>query len=177
MKNWVAVQLINKRIQKTMRTLFIEGREEIDKIIRSCNTCYLAVADKGIPYVIPMNFALEKDYVILHSAPSGRLWDTIKANPKVCINWTLGEDLAWQDVRVGCSYRVKSKSVIVEGEVEFIEDFNDKYRYLEVLMAQYSDREFKFGKPAVKNVGILKVHIQKISAKEFGAKAITPWNS
>lgn len=160
-----------------MRTLFIEERKEIDKVIQACKTCYLAMSVNNEPYVLPMNFALEDDYVILHSAPEGRMWDSLKANSKVCINWTLGADLAWQDERVGCSYRVKSKSAIVEGEVEFVEDFDEKYRCLKVLMAQYSDREFKFGTPAVKNVGIFKVRIDKISAKEFGAKAITPWNS
>ena len=44
-------------------------------------------------------------------------------------------------------------------------------------MTQYSNREFKFNEPAIKNVGILKVHVENISAKEFGAKAVTPWNS
>ena len=95
----------------------------------------------------------------------------------LCLNWTLGEDLAYQNVTVGCSYRVKSKSVIIEGTVEFIEDFDEKYRCLTVLMGQYSDRDFKFGTPADKNVGIFKVHIEKITGKHFGAKAETPWNS
>lgn len=160
-----------------MRTLFIEDRKEIDEIIRACKTCYFAMSVDDQPYVLPMNFALEDDCVILHSAQEGRMWESIKKNGKVCINWTLGEDLAWQDVQVGCSYRVKSKSVVVEGTVEFIDDYDEKYRCLGVLMSQYSDREFKFGVPAVKNVGIFKVHIQSITAKEFGAKAITPWNS
>ena len=160
-----------------MRTLFINNREEINTIIRSCKTCYLGMSDNDVPYVLPMNFALDGDYIILHSAQSGRMWETINKNPKVCINWTLGEDLAWQDERVGCSYRVKSKSVIVEGEAEIIDDYDEKYRLLEIFMTQYSDRDFKFGKPSVENVGILKVKIGKISAKEFGAKAVTVWKS
>lgn len=160
-----------------MRTLFIENREEINEVIRSCKTCFLAMSYENTPYVLPMNFALEDDTIILHSAQEGRMWETIKKNEKVCINWTQGEDLAWQDVQVGCSYRVKSKSVIVEGMVEFIDDFEEKYRCLGLLMGQYSDREFKFGTPAVKNVGIFKVHIENITAKEFGAKAVTPWKS
>ena len=158
-----------------MRTLFIENREEINKIIRSCKTCYLALSENDVPYVLPMNFALEDDHIILHSAQSGRMWETINKNPKVCINWTLGEDLAWQNVKVGCSYRVKSKSVIVEGEAEIIDNYDEKYRLLQIFMIQYSDRDFKFGKPSVKNVGILKVKIENISAKEFGAKAVTAW--
>lgn len=160
-----------------MRTIYIEDRAEIDEIIKACKTCFLAMAVDNVPYVLPMNFALDGDSIIMHSAPEGRMWETIKKNPKVCINWTLGEDLAYQDVQVGCSYRVKSKSVLVEGSVEFIEDFDEKYRCLSLLMGQYSKREFKFGTPAVKNVGIFKVPIDKISAKHFGTKAVTPWNS
>lgn len=134
------------------------------------------MSENNQPYVLPMNFALDGNTVILHSAQSGRMWETLKKNPNVCINWTLGEELKYQDVQVGCSYRVKSKSVLVEGEVEFIDDYDEKHRLLKLLMKQYSDREFKFSTPAVKNVGILKVHINKLSAKEFGAKAVTPWN-
>lgn len=160
-----------------MRTLIIENRTEIEEIIQSCKTCYVAMSENDVPYVLPMNFALAGDVVILHSDQSGRMWEMLHQNPKVCINWTLGEELAWQDVRVGCSYRVKSKSVLVEGTVEFVDDYDEKERCLHLLMAQYSDRTFKFNTPAVKNVGILKVHIEKISAKEFGAKAVTPWNS
>ncbi|WP_167604722.1 pyridoxamine 5'-phosphate oxidase family protein [Maribellus sediminis] len=160
-----------------MRTNFIEDRNEIDAVIRACKTCYLAMSVGDKPYILPMNFALEGDVVILHSAQEGRMWESILKNPKVCINWTLGEELAWQDVRVGCSYRVKSKSVVLEGTVEIVDDYDEKYRCLELLMKQYSDREFKFGEPAVKNVGVFKVHIDELGAKEFGAKATTPWNS
>lgn len=159
-----------------MRTHFIENREEIDEVIRACKTCYVAMSDEGMPYVLPMNFGYDGESVILHSAQHGRMWDTIQKNPKICINWTLGEELAWQDVRVGCSYRVKSKSVLVEGTVEFIDDYDEKVSCLEKTMCQYSDREFKFSKPSVVNVGIMKVRINKIVAKEFGAKAVTPWN-
>lgn len=160
-----------------MRTYFIENREEIDEVILACKTCYLAMSVDNKPYVLPMNFALDGNTIILHSAQEGRMWQSILKNPQVSINWTLGEELAWQDVQVGCSYRVKSKSVLVEGKAEIIEDYDEKYRCMQVMMAQYSDREFKFGEPSVRNVGVFKVHIETITAKEFGAKAITPWNS
>jgi uncharacterized protein len=123
-----------------------------------------------VPYVLPMNFALEDDAVILHSAQSGRMWETIKKNPRVCISWNRGEELAWQNERVGCSYRMQSQSALVEGTVEIVEEFEEKERCLHLLMAQYSDVEFKFNAPAVNNVGVIKVRIQNITAKEFGAK-------
>jgi len=159
-----------------MRTHFIQDRKEIDAILKQCKTCYVAMSIDDVPYVLPMNFAMDGDRVILHSAQQGRMWKTIKNNPKVCINWTLGEDLAWQDEQIGCSYRVKSKSVIVEGIAEIVEDFDEKERLFNQFMTQYSDLPFKFNAPAIRNVGVLIVPIGKLTAKEFGAKAVTPWN-
>jgi nitroimidazol reductase NimA-like FMN-containing flavoprotein (pyridoxamine 5'-phosphate oxidase superfamily) len=159
-----------------MRTHFIHDRKEIDSILKHCKTCFVAMSVEDVPYVLPMNFALDGDRIILHSAQSGRMWETIKRNPKVCINWILGEDLAWQDEQVACSYRVKSKSVIVEGTAEIVDDLVEKERIIRQFMTQYSELPFKFSEPAVRNVGILLVPISKLSAKEFGVKAVTPWN-
>lgn len=153
-----------------MRTHFIYDRNEIDLILKQCKTCYLAMSDNDIPYVLPLNFAIDGDRVILHSAQVGRMWETIRKNPKVCINWTLGEELAWQDIQVGCSYRVKSKSVMVEGTAQIVADYSEKEQLVRKFMTQYSDLPFKFNEPAIRNVGIILVHIDKISAKEFGAK-------
>ena len=136
-----------------MRTHFITDRKEIEAILKQCKTCYVAMSDNDVPYVLPMNFGMEGDRVILHSAQQGRMWETIKRNPKVCINWTLGEDLAWQDQQVGCSYRVQSKSVIIEGTAEIIDDFEEKERLFKQFMTQYSDLPFKFNAPAIRNVG------------------------
>lgn len=159
-----------------MRTHFIHDREEIDAILKQCKTCYVAMSVDDVPYILPLNFAMDGNRVILHSAQFGRMWETIKKNPKVCINWTLGEELAWQDELVGCSYRVKSKSVIVEGTAEIVEDMEEKERIVKQFMTQYSDLPFKFNAPAIRNVGILLVPIDKITAKEFGAKPMLPWN-
>jgi uncharacterized protein len=154
-----------------MRTNFINDIAEREKIIRACKTCFMALSDEHIPYLVPMNFALDGEEVILHGAQEGKKWEIMHRNPKVCLAWMLGEELAWQDIRVGCSYRVKSKTVIAEGEVEFVDDYDEKVRCLAVLMKQYSNLEFKFSTPSVSNVGIMKVHVKSWSAKEFGAKA------
>ena len=153
-----------------MRTHFIHDRNEIDAILKQCKTCYVAMSDNDVPYVLPLNFAMDGDRVILHSAQAGRMWETIKKNPKICINWTLGEELAWQDVQVGCSYRVKSKSVMVEGTAEIVENLEEKERLVKKFMTQYSELPFKFNEPAIRNVGIILVHIDKLTAKEFGVK-------
>ena len=153
-----------------MRTHFIHDRKAIDAILKQCKTCFVAMSDNDVPYVLPLNFAMDDDRVILHSAQFGRMWETIKKNPKVCITWVLGEELAWQDELVGCSYRVKSKSVIVEGTAEIVEDLDEKERLVKQFMTQYSDLPFKFNAPAIRNVGVLLVPIGKLTAKDFGVK-------
>ncbi len=153
-----------------MRTHFIHDRKAIDAILKQCKTCFVAMSDNEVPYVLPLNFAMDGDRVILHSAQYGRMWETIKKNPKVCITWVLGEELAWQDELVGCSYRVKSKSVLVEGTAEIVEDMEEKERLVKQFMTQYSDLPFKFNAPAIRNVGVLVVKIEKLAAKDFGVK-------
>jgi len=160
-----------------MRTVFIEDQKEIEAIIRASKTCFLGLSDENNqPYVVPMNFGYADNVIYLHSGQEGKKWAIMKKNPKACVTFMLGDDLAWQDEHVACSWRVKSKTVIAEGEIELIDDFDEKTEILHIFMAQYSDREFKFNAPAVRNVGIMKMKIKAVKAKEFGAKAETPWN-
>jgi uncharacterized protein len=159
-----------------MRTINIENRDEIDQIIRSCKTCFVSMCDSNIPYVVPMNFALDNQVIILHMAQEGKKWEILKRNPHVSINWISGEKIAWQDIEVGCSYRVKSRSVIVEGTAEFVEDYMEKQDCMQKIMAQYSQISFKFSPPSINNVGVVKISILNISARKFGAKVIMPWH-
>ena len=153
-----------------MRTHFIEDRNEIDEVLKQCKTCYVAMSDTDVPYVLPMNFGIIGDQVILHSAQHGRMWDTFSKNPKVCIVWTLGEGIVWQDEQVGCSYRVQSKTVMVEGTAQIIDDYDEKERLFKQFMTQYSDLPFKFNAPAIRNVGVILVPMTKLTAKAFGEK-------
>ncbi len=161
-----------------MRTYFIEEKSEIEAVIKACKVCFLGISDEeNRPYVVPMNFAYHENTIFLHSGQFGRKWEIMKKNPNVCVTFNLGEEIKYQDEHVACSWRMSSKSVIAEGKVEFIEDFDEKEQILHLFMKQYSDKTFKFNAPAIKNVGIMKMKIDTLSAKEFGAKTITPWNS
>jgi nitroimidazol reductase NimA-like FMN-containing flavoprotein (pyridoxamine 5'-phosphate oxidase superfamily) len=161
-----------------MRTVFIEDKTEIEAIIKGCRTCFLGLSDSdNAPYVVPMNFGYTDGIIYLHSGPGGRKWDMMIKNPKACVTFCLGDELAYQDEHVACSWRMKSKSVIAEGKLEFIEEYDEKEKIMHLLMAQYSDKSFKFNEPAIKNIGVFKLHIETIQGKAFGTKAITPWNS
>lgn len=159
-----------------MRTVRIVNNEEIKEIISQCRTCFLGMSGTdGQPYVVPMNFGYTGDEFILHSAPEGRMIDLLKENPKVCITLCLGDDLAFMHENMACSYRVKSKSIVATGSITFIDEIDKKEECLHLLMKQYSQRTFKFGEPALKNVCIMRMKIDEITAREFGAPASSNW--
>lgn len=151
-----------------MSHLKIVERIEMDEIIRSCKVCYLALSFDDKPYVVPMNFGLDGDYVLFHSAMSGKMWEMLDKNPQICITWSTGEKIYWQNAEVGCSYGITASSVVVEGTAEKVDDYDEKYQSMQKIMAQYSDLTFKFNAPAIRNIGIFKVRILEISGRRFG---------
>lgn len=152
-----------------MKTYTVEEQEHIEELIRSCTLCYVGMADeKGIPYVLPMNFGYAEEIIYLHSAQEGHSITILEQNPNVCITFCTDPRLVWQNEEVACSYRMRSDSVICHGRVVFEEDYDEKVKALNIIMRQYSDREFSYSAPSVRNVKIWKVVVEKISAREFG---------
>ena len=154
-----------------MKTYTIEEKEQIEKIIKSEQICFVGFSDKdGIPYVLPMNYGYEDEIIYLHSGPEGKALRILEHNPNVCITFCTQPKLIWQHPDVACSYRMQSGSVICNGVVEFEENYDEKVRVLDIIMSQYTKNEFKYSAPAVNNVKIWKVAIDSIAAKDFGVK-------
>ena len=153
-----------------MKTLVHSDAEVIEAVIRKCDICFIGVADpSGIPYVLPMNFGYEDGVIYIHSAPTGKVIDILNQNNRICVSFSTDHELAFQHPEVACSYRMKSKSVVAFGRVEFLEDLEVKRHVLNVIMKQYTDKTFNYNDPAVRNVKIWKVNVESITCKEFGA--------
>jgi hypothetical protein len=52
--------------------------------------------------------------------------------------------------------------------VIFEEDFDKKKEALDIIMHQYTQKEFTYSDPAVKNVKIWKVALDTLTCKVFG---------
>ncbi len=153
-----------------MKTLTHEDKALVEEVIRSCDICFVGMADTdGTPYVIPMNFGYQDGVLYLHSAQEGRSISILERNPRVCISFCTDRELLYQNEQVACSYRMRAKSVIAWGTVVYTEDFDAKVKALDIIMRQYTDREFKYGAPAVRNVKIWQIPLDDVSCKEFAA--------
>jgi len=152
-----------------MKNRSLASQQEIDEIIKKCQVCHIAMADaSGIPYVIPMNFGYSNGVIYLHSARHGKKIDILKSNPNICVAFSTDHHLRYQHEDVACSYSMKYRSVLAHGRVEFVEDSEEKIRHLDIVMAQYSTREFKFNPPALREVCCYKVVVEKFEGRVYG---------
>ena len=152
-----------------MKNRVIQLKEEIERIIQQCDVCNLAMVDlENKPYVIPMNFGYEQDAIYLHSAQTGRKMDILAKNRQVSLSFSTDHELRWQSEKVACSYSMKYRSVLASGRVEFIEDPDEKVSALNIIMKNYTDREFTYNDPAIREVAVFKVVVEKLEGRAYG---------
>jgi nitroimidazol reductase NimA-like FMN-containing flavoprotein (pyridoxamine 5'-phosphate oxidase superfamily) len=126
------------------------------------------VDESNMPYVIPMNFGYGEAAVFLHGSRAGRKNDILKQNPDVCLSFSTDHELRYVNEEVACSWAMRYRSVLVFGRVEFVEDPDEKIYGLNVIMAHYSDREFSYNDPAIKDVQVYKVVIERMEGRAYG---------
>lgn len=152
-----------------MKNRKITLKEELERIIGECDVCSLAMVDQeGKPYVIPMNFGYVEDVIYLHSSQIGKKIDVLKNNNNVSVAFSTDHELRWQSEKVACSYSMKYRSVLAYGKVEFVEDKEDKVNALNIIMKNYTDREFKYNDPSILEVMVFKVRIEKMTGRAYG---------
>jgi nitroimidazol reductase NimA-like FMN-containing flavoprotein (pyridoxamine 5'-phosphate oxidase superfamily) len=115
-----------------------------------------------------MNFGYADGEIILHSGPEGKHIRLVAHDNRVCITFCSDRKLVFQHPDVACSYSMLSKSVVCKGKVLFIEDLEEKEKALNLTMKHYTDRPFKYSKPALTNVKVWRVTIDEMTAKAFG---------
>jgi len=152
-----------------MKKEVISNIEVLEEIIEKCTFCNIAmIGENNEPYIVPMNFGYSRGYIYLHGAKKGKKLAILKLNNKVCVSFSTDHELRWQSENMACSYSMKFRSVLAHGKVEFIDDMEAKRNALTNIMKQYSERNFKFNDPAVREVEVFKVVIEKLEGRVYG---------
>jgi len=139
---------------------------EIENIIKSSVSCRLGLSDDGQPYVVPMSFGYdpEQSAIYFHSAREGRKVETIRKNPRVCVEFDI--DLELVEAKVACGFTMKYRSVIAFGKASIIDDPDGKIAGYDILMRQYSDAEsFEYKPRNLADSVIIKVDIETMTGK------------
>ena len=145
----------------------ITDMEQMESIIRRCQICHVGMVDGNRPYVLAFNFGYEDQTIWLHTAQEGKKIDVLRRNNRVCIEFDTDHKLFARHEKVACSWRLAYRSVIVHGEALFVDDYEEKMKGLNIMMKNYSDREFKYSRPAVDNIRMIKVPVASITGRSF----------
>lgn len=152
-----------------MKNRPIISTAENEAVILKCQTCNLAMVDpEGKPYVIPMNFGFAGDYVYFHGSAKGKKVDVLKNQADVCIAFSTDHELRYVDEEVACSWSMRYRSVLVYGKAEFVEDPEEKIKCLNIIMAHYAERKFEYNAPAIREVMVFKVKVDKMEGRVYG---------
>ncbi|PID57865.1 hypothetical protein CSB45_06515 [candidate division KSB3 bacterium] len=65
--------------------------QQIEAIITASTVCRLGLCLHGRPYVVPLNFGYNDRTIYLHSAQKGKKLDILRQNPRVCVEFDLGD--------------------------------------------------------------------------------------
>lgn len=152
-----------------MRRRVIDTTEEMLEVIGRCDVCYVSmVTQDGFPYVVPMNFGIDNNVLILHGAKEGTKMDILAKNPNVCIAFSTDHELRYQHEQVACSWSMKYRSVLLRGTVEMIHDYDEKVSALNVIMRKYAGRDFSYSAPAIREVQPFRINEFKLTGRAYG---------
>jgi len=144
----------------------IKDKKAIEAIIKNAKACRLAISFDDQPYVVPLCFGYKDNTLFFHSSPAGKKIDIIRKNNKVCFE--IDSDIELVEKEKPCDWSMKYKSVIGFGNAFFIEGLDEKRKALEIIMRQYSDKNFSFSDYHINGVMALKVEISSMTGKKSG---------
>lgn len=142
----------------------IRDRTAMDAIIRQCQVCRLGLSDGEEPYIVPLCFGYDGEALYFHSASDGRKIDILRKNSRVCFEFDIPEGM--REAEQGCRWGMKYRSVIGFGTAEIVDDQEDKKKALEIMLAQYSDKEYTFPDDVVTKTAVIKVVIARVTGKQ-----------
>jgi nitroimidazol reductase NimA-like FMN-containing flavoprotein (pyridoxamine 5'-phosphate oxidase superfamily) len=143
----------------------ITDRKKINEIIKSCLTCRLGLAKENKPYIVPISFGYDGEFIYLHTAPAGKKVDYISSNKNVCFEFDINVNIVKHE-SIPCKWTVSFQSVIGFGVIEEIILAAEKIYALNKIMNHYSGSDWPENKFNLHNVRLWKIKITEITGKE-----------
>ncbi len=152
-----------------MKSRAVTHLETLHNTALRCDACYIAmVGENEQPYVVPMNFGLHEGNIYLHSAQAGKKITLLRKRPQVCAVFSTDHELRFQSEEVACSYGMKYRSVMAHGKVEFIEEYDEKVKALNIIMQHYTGKEYSYNAPAVNDVLVWRIVVEQWEGRNYG---------
>ena len=142
-------------------------RETIHRILDEALICHVGFADRGQPYVIPINFARIGDTIILHGEKASRLLKHVELGNPICVEVTIVDGLVL--ARSVFHHSVNYRSVVVFGTGRLVTDEQEKLAALEAVTEHIIRGRWKEARPPnqkeLNATSVVSIRIDEASAK------------
>lgn len=147
----------------------VTDKGRIAEVIDRCYCCRLGLNDNGLVYIVPLSFGFLSDTGSLvfyfHSAKEGRKIELIQNNPAV--GFELDTNYRLNEADTACHHSAGFQSVIGNGVVSMVDDYDEKLKGLQLLMKHTTGKsDWKFDEEMVNSVCVFKLVVNEISCKE-----------
>jgi len=144
----------------------ITEQKAMDEIMKKAQVCRLGVSYESMVYIIPMSFGYVDRVLYFHSGAEGLKLLILKENPKACFEVDIDTEVIPSEH--GCNWSMRYQSVIGFGEVEFIEDLEEKRKALQIIMQQYGEDLKMVEDVELSGITIFKLVVSSMTGKKSG---------
>lgn len=143
----------------------ITNKSEIEQIIKDSLVCRLAFSKDNMPYLVPVSFGYDGNYLYVHTAKEGKKIEYLKSNIMICFEFDINVKTIEHET-IACKWTTTYQSVIGFGKMVEITNFEEAAHGLNQIMLHYSGKEWPLNKKMLNTVKMWKIEIEDISGKQ-----------
>lgn len=121
--------------------------------------------DDGYPYATPVNYIVVNDTVYIHSAPYGYKIECLQKDSKCCFSAIVSAQI------VPSQITATFESVVITGNVAFVEDKAEKRAALEAFVTQkhpgYEELGFQMIEKQIDKTAVLRLDVKEMTGKAY----------
>ena len=136
---------------------------EIAEMMTRCEVLHLALNTDTVPYILPVNFGMEPDGMMLyiHGAWEGTKYALIEKDNRAGFELDCTHGLVLENGMCSINY----ESVIGWGYLEDVTEPEEKRRALDLIMKQYRGEDFPYSTAVIPKTRVLRLRVQARTAK------------
>lgn len=156
-------------------TFEIRDESIIAQVLSEAEYGTLAISKDDRPYSLPINFTQLNDAIYFHGSKAGRKIDILKENAfasfSVVESFSMIQSYFSSSDNLACPATHFFKSIIIDGNIKFVEDYDEKVEALSSLMEKLQpEGRYKPLHEDIYNKAINATTIYKLIPKETKAK-------
>lgn len=146
----------------------ITDRDVLLRTIQGMDVIRLAFNDDGKIYIVPLNFGMAEEngelVLYMHGAKAGRKIDLINRNGYAAFEMDGNHELVNNEV--GCDHTFLFDSIIGDGRIEVLEDFDAKKEGLKAIMRGLTGRDdFPMPDKMIDATAVFRLTVDEICGK------------